>query len=522
MDRRQGRSEALAGCWRTVGMACASLALAFLMGCAGETPAPASRDILGVALPDPPTAEAFSQTVEQGYSLLEGGKLDEALSQFRRLQEMVPASPYGDYHEACAYGRNGKIDEAVQALQRAAQKGLASREQVEMDPDLKGLATHPDWAGLLSALDENLRQQAAALDVPLAIPDPAQAPSFASLDTLRAHFQQEARATFGPAELFPATVGLAHLGKIAGREISALERFKRDHPDPPLQYEADMTSLRAITWIARMAEPWIVGRDQAIRIAAQIQEAYPDSSGAAEAALWSAKAQIGGLHDERGKISAGDAAQAVSKLIEVADAHRGTPWESEAVAEAIWYQDQATSRDLVQIRPLVDRLLAGKQGDLRGQERAYEVNEIMLLVGGSRPFTATDIDNRVWTLDNLRGKVALLDFWATWCGPCRQEIPGLVELSKTYRPEEFTILGVSLDTFERMPIDRFRQWLAENGMTWPQIYEGSGWDSIVARLYGIPAIPFPVLLDAQGKVAAAGPGARGEQLKAKVRELVGH
>jgi thiol-disulfide isomerase/thioredoxin len=410
----------------------------------------------------------------------------------------------------------------MEALKKAAEKGLASREQVEVDPDLKGLAAHADWAGVLAALDENLRKQSTALAAPLVIPDPGQAPSFANLDTLRAHYQQEARGTFGPAEHFPAAVGLAHLSKIVGREIAALERFKREHPEPPLQYEADLTSLRAVTWLARMATPWIVGREQAIRIAAQIQQAYPDSSGAGEAALWSAKAEISGLHDEHGGIATADAAQAVTKLLAVADARRGTVWEGQALAEAIWYQDQATSRDLAQLRPLVDRLVAGKQEDLRGLERAYEVNEIVLLAGGPRAFTATDIDNRVWTLDNLRGKVALLDFWATWCGPCRQEIPGLVELSKTYRPEEFTILGVSLDTFERMPIERFRQWLVENGMTWPQVYEGSGWDSVIARLYGIPAIPFPVLLDAQGKIAAAGPAARGEQLKAKVRELVGH
>jgi len=522
MNRMQGGREALVRNWWRAGSAMAFLALVVLIGCAGEPPMSGSRDALVVALPDAATAEAFSQTVEQGYNLLEEGKLEEALAQFRRLQEMVPASPYADYHLACAYGRNGKVEEGVRALQKAVEKGLASRMQVEEDPDLKGLAGHASWAGILAALGENLRKQNALLGAPLEIPDPGQAPSFANLDTLRAQYQQEARATFGPAGLYPAAIGVAHLGRIAGREIAALERFKREHPEPALRYDADLTALRAVTWLARMSAPWVVGRDQAIRIAERIRQTYPDSSGAGEAALWSAKAGISAFHDAQGAITAADAAQAVTKLIEVADAYRGTEWEGQALAEAIWYENQATSRDLVRIRPLVDRLLASKQEDLRGLERAYEVNEIVLLVGGARPFTATDIDGRVWTLDSLRGKVALLDFWATWCGPCRQEIPGLVELTRAYRPEEFVILGISLDTLERMPLERFRPWLTENGMTWPQIYEGSGWDSVIARLYGIPAIPFPVLLDAQGKIAAAGPGARGEALKEKVRTLVGH
>jgi len=235
-----------------------------------------------------------------------------------------------------------------------------------------------------------------------------------------------------------------------------------------------------------------------------------------------AKAEVAGLHDMADAITPDAAAQAAARLLGVADARRGTPWEGPALAEAIWYQYQAKSRDLESVRPLVERLIAGGHQDLRGLDRAYEVNEIVLRTGGAREFTATDIDGKVWTLDGLRGKVALLDFWATWCGPCRREIPGLVELAAAYRPDELVILGVSLDTLERMPVEQFRQWLAENKMTWPQVYEGSGWDGAIARLYGIPAIPFPVLLDAEGRVAAAGENARGEPLRAKVRELIGH
>jgi len=522
MSRVCGGREERLPFWRQANLMGTFFAVAVLIGCAGEQRPPEVADVLAVALPDPATAEAFQQGVQQGYALLEEGKLDDAVATFRRMQGLVPASPYGDYHIACAYGRSGRIEEAIQALRQAVDKGLASRAQMETDPDLAALSTHASWSSLLSAAEDNLSKQSARLRAPLEIPDPALAPSFAHLDSLRAHYQQEVRAILGPAGLFPSTVGLLHLGRVAGREISALERFKTEHPEPALQYNADLSALHAVTWLSRMGSPWTVGRDQAMRIAARLQETYPDSNGAGEAALWAAKAQVSGLHDATGAIAADAAAQAVPKLLAVADARRGTVWEGPALAEAIWYQFQATGQDLETVRPMVERLMAIDQEDLRGQERAYEVNEIILRTAGARAFTATDIDGKVWTLDALRGKVALLDFWATWCGPCLREIPGLIELTSTYRPEEFIILGISLDTLERMPLDQFRLWLNENAMTWPQIYEGSGWDGAIARLYGIPAIPFPVLLDAGGNVAAAGESARGEQLKAKVRELVGH
>ncbi len=518
---RRGWLANAAGAVPMVAITATTVIAAIVAGCAGEQRPPAGPDVLAVALPDPATAEAFRQGVERGYALLEEGKLDEALAAFRQLQGLVPASPYGDYHLACAYGRNGRTEEAIQALRRAAEKGFASREQAEADPDLAGLSTHASWNSVLSTMEDNLRKQAARLQAPLEIPDPSLVPSFAHIDSLRAHYQQEARAVFGPAGLFPSTVGLMHLGRVAGRELAALERFKSEHPEPAIQYNADVTALRAVAWLSRMGSPWVVGREQALSIAARIQQAYPDSSAAGEAALWAAKAEAAGLHDATGDITAGGAAQAAPKLLGVADAWRGTEWEGQALAEAIWYQFQATGQDLESARPLVMRLMAIDREDLRGQERAYEVNEIILRATGARAFTATDIDGKVWTLEALRGKVALLDFWATWCGPCRREIPGLIELAGAYRPEEFMILGISLDTFERMPLDQFRRWLTENGMTWPQIYEGPGWDGAIARLYGIPAIPFPVLLDAAGNVAAAGEGARGEKLKAKVRELIG-
>jgi hypothetical protein len=98
----------------------------------------------------------------------------------------------------------------------------------------------------------------------------------------------------------------------------------------------------------------------------------------------------------------------------------------------------------------------------------------------------------------------------------------LIKIRDKYASEGFQILGVSLDQFERLPPEEFRAWIAQREMTWPQIYDGIGWETPVARLYNVPGIPFPVLIGSDGKVMAAAGGARGENLEKELEELFGY
>ncbi len=503
-------------------VATGGLGPAGLTGCAGEPPEEGRAGILATELPGPETAAAFNEAVDMGYTTLESEGLEAALPHFESLPELVPASPYGPYHLACAYSRSGKLPEAVEALRQAVALGLSDRHRTESDPDLEPLHENPAWPELLQQMDANRSRQMAPLRGPLPVPDPASAPVFADLDTLSVNYENQRRELFAPARLFPSSVGVKHFSTVVAEELAALDRFKGLHPDPGLQYRADMMALGAVTWLSRVHSPWVVGREDARRIAGRIMQSYPDSTGAGDAALWSAKAEVMGLYQADGEIESADAERAVATMLALADARRGTEWEAEALCEAIWYRSQATDKDLQQIRPLVARLKEAGVTSVRGMDRGYEVNELLLLLDGARAFTVTDIDGEEWSLERLRGRVALIDFWATWCGPCLAEIPLLVELDRAYGDDEFMILGVSLDLAERLPLDRFRAWLEEHEMTWPQIYEGAAWESTLAELYGVPAIPFPVLLDGQGRVVAAGGGARGEDLRRTIRELVGH
>lgn len=119
------------------------------------------------------------------------------------------------------------------------------------------------------------------------------------------------------------------------------------------------------------------------------------------------------------------------------------------------------------------------------------------------------------TLESFKGKVLLLDFWASWCQPCRHEMPNVKTVYKQFHDKGFEILGVSLDQSEA----GFRGYVDELDIPWPQIYDGKGWNSAVGRKYGITSIPATFLLDRDGKIRYR--NLRGPELGAAVRELVG-
>ncbi len=133
-----------------------------------------------------------------------------------------------------------------------------------------------------------------------------------------------------------------------------------------------------------------------------------------------------------------------------------------------------------------------------------------------RPFTAMDIDGRQLALSDYRGKVVLVDFWATWCGPCLLEMPNVVRAYNTHHDKGFEIIGISLD--HAGTESRVRGTMKRMGMDWRQIYEGKGWNASIALENGVRRIPTTFLLDRTGKVRYT--SLRGRALDAKVAELL--
>ena len=117
-------------------------------------------------------------------------------------------------------------------------------------------------------------------------------------------------------------------------------------------------------------------------------------------------------------------------------------------------------------------------------------------------------------ISSFRGKYVLLDFWASWCGPCRGENPHVVEIYKEYHPKGLEIFGVSLDNNKEAWVKA----IADDGLVWKHGSDLKGWQSAPAQLYSVSGIPHTVLLDENNKIIAK--NLRGDELKQKIAELL--
>ncbi len=139
-----------------------------------------------------------------------------------------------------------------------------------------------------------------------------------------------------------------------------------------------------------------------------------------------------------------------------------------------------------------------------------------LMIGAEAPdFTQKTPEGEPMSLSDLRGKVVLLDFWASWCGPCRRENPHVVKLYEKYQDKGFDILGVSLDRTKERWVDA----IAKDKLTWHHVSDLKGWKNAVAGSYSVRSIPHTLLLDKDGKILAR--NLRGAQLDAKLKEIFG-
>ena len=118
-------------------------------------------------------------------------------------------------------------------------------------------------------------------------------------------------------------------------------------------------------------------------------------------------------------------------------------------------------------------------------------------------------------LSSLRGKVVLIDFWASWCGPCRRENPHVVEVYKKYHDKGFDVYGVSLDKDKASWVKA----IASDGLIWNHVSDLKYWQSVAGKAYGVQSIPHTVLIDREGKII--GTGLRGASLDAKLKEIFG-
>lgn len=147
-------------------------------------------------------------------------------------------------------------------------------------------------------------------------------------------------------------------------------------------------------------------------------------------------------------------------------------------------------------------------------EAKYDVL-VRVSVGKEAPdFTLNSPEGKPVSLSSFRGKLLLLDFWASWCGPCRKENPNVVKVYEEYKDKGFDILGVSLDNNK----DRWLQAIKSDGLVWNHVSDLKGWKSEAAAIYSVRGIPHTILIDQNGVIIAK--NLRGDALRAKIAELL--
>ena len=229
-----------------------------------------------------------------------------------------------------------------------------------------------------------------------------------------------------------------------------------------------------------------------------------------------------------GKNTEADLAENIVAFDALRAKHAGE--KTDAVAQIVYMEAmlyQQVLNNPVKAKVLMEKLKTdypatklGQKADqmLQMMEEQSEAKKVQsaLAPGAAFPdFSEKNLAGQPLSVGALKGKVVLIDFWATWCGPCVHELPNVIATYQKFHPRGFEVIGVSLDS-DRAKLDEFLK--KTDGMTWAQFFDGQGWSNKLAVKYGVESIPFTVLVGPDGNII--GTGLRGEALGAAVEKAL--
>jgi peroxiredoxin len=174
--------------------------------------------------------------------------------------------------------------------------------------------------------------------------------------------------------------------------------------------------------------------------------------------------------------------------------------------------------DITTVKKLFSSINENVRNSSMGKQYAKKIDDLEKVnVGSVAPeFTQADTSGNLVSLKDFKGKYLLIDFWASWCGPCREESPNLVKAFHTYKNSNFSIVSISLDKASAR-----KAWLKaiiKDGLLWTQLSDLKGWDNEAAKLYSVSSVPKSFLISPEGKIVAK--DLRGEALNKKLEELL--
>ncbi|CAN5564363.1 hypothetical protein BH09VER1_BH09VER1_48120 [soil metagenome] len=278
----------------------------------------------------------------------------------------------------------------------------------------------------------------------------------------------------------------------------AVAKFVKKYPNDPRKWDAMMLEVQTESMLSRVGQQ---GFDpaKAVKVAKEVA--------AAKAAPKEVRKQ--------------------AALFLLADGLKGNPEDFEK-ALAAFEKEYPGDENIDQLKLFYAQSLAGKDtkkatamykelAQSKDEEVAAAAKAMMLtaeMIGKPVDIKFTAVDGTEVDVSKMKGNVVLIDFWATWCGPCMQEVPNLVKTYEKYHSKGFDIVGISLDQSK----DNLLEVTKEKGMTWPQYFDGEGWKNAISTRFGITSIPQMWLIDKKGNLVTT--EAR-EDLEGQVEKLLG-
>jgi thiol-disulfide isomerase/thioredoxin len=447
-------------------------------------------------------AARYGALSEEGLGHLVRRDPERAAASFEEMERLVPSSAEGPYLLAGALSVKGDQEAATRALARAILSGFDDARRLEFDPAFRALREDPRFRVMILAAEANARSleedtAAGAL--------PRDLPGFETLEEA----QRWGRELRRRAERWSAVQSLGEFRRLRWRALDAHRGALERHARGLKGSERARVELAAAEILAEYRDPprgWELGEARRrLRTLAKTQKEASLLARTRWLELHLSRRALPGVDppEERERLGRELASKLDAFIAAEEEAGRGETaglalFDRMALEAALPGGDPG---------PHFARLSEGyaESEELWSFAREREA-ALMLALAGVPPFEATDLGGEPRGSEDLAGKVVLIDFWATWCPPCVEQIPELAALHRQLAGDErFLVLGVSLDAGEDMDAESFDAWLARQGVIWPQIRDGQGDLSPLARAFGVEAVPFQVLVGPDGSVVEAGP-----------------
>jgi thiol-disulfide isomerase/thioredoxin len=468
----------------------------------------------------PKEVKQYFKLSRKASSQMQSGRYYKAAKTLERIVALAPESDSQFYNLACARARLGDPDAAFAALDRAFANGRSDADYIKTDDDLAALRDDPRFDDLIERIEAWVESEPERNRTFHDIPDPADAEAFDSAGAIAEAFDARLAELDRYAPLTSWELRWDKRVAVLNDKLGALERYLVDHPDTDDREAAQLQTVRTAIELRQGWRYWRGDAPLIIANAERFLDEQPDSEHLAEVELARAVATWKNYGRESAAESLDDRIAAAGPLFEqVAAVYPDTAEGGKAGVWRLAVGYEKTGRDVTpELTALFQEIDATFEDDDELADYAWtEAPEVMFQMEGRRSFDVVDLDGNHWSWDELEGKVFLIDFWATWCGPCIGEIPHMKEAYERYHDQGFEIVGVSLDDIDR---EAFEAECAEKEISWAQVHDGEGWENEIARTFHISGIPTPVLVGRDGRVVAVDGDARGSNLIESVGELI--